>query len=219
MQCEICRRSPSERLPFHCTLCARNAIYEARIRMAQILLQKEAAEAAVESKTDTRTVAAERSKPSLDSKPREVSMVWTIQRAYTDQATSTEKTEHIITHVRALRDQTEIMKAEIAQRRARIVQRRTDLQSAREELAVRKATALESLERGVKRMEHRWDAMHAKTLESRGFLCREAAQLYGLQRRKTKKERAGGDGYFIGGTLISDLRDLDSPGTSLRHSI
>lgn len=213
MHCEICRRSPSERLPFYCTLCARNAIYEPRLRMAQVLLQNEVAAATVENQTGITEVAAEPSRLLPNTNSREVSPVWIMQQAYTDQTSSSEKTEQIATHVKALRNQTEAMKLEIAQRRARITQRRADLKSVREELVVRKTTATESLERALQRMEHRWDAMHAKTLESRVFLCREAAQLYGLQRRKTRKERAGGDAYLIGGTLIADLRDLDCPGT------
>lgn len=212
MQCDICRRSPSERLPFHCTICARNAVYESRIRIAQILLQNEAAETAVERKIGTRKMTASRSKSPPNKKSQETSMVWTVQRAYTDQASSTEKTEQILTHAKALQNQMEVMKAEIAHRKARIAQRRADLQSAQEELAVREATALEPVERGIRRMEHRWDTMHAKTLESRVFLCREAAQLYGLHRRKTKKEMVGGNAYFVGGMPIADLRDLDSKG-------
>lgn len=213
MQCDICRRSPSERLPFHCTICARNVVYEARIRIAQILLQNEAAGGAVERKTGTRNSAASHSKSPSSAESRETSMAWTIQRAYADQASSTEKAEHILTHMKALQNQTEAMKTEIAHRKARIAQRRADLQSAQDELAVREATALEPVEKGVRRMEHRWDAMHAKTLESRVFLCREVAQLYGLQRRKTKKETARGDAYSIGGMPIADLRDLDSKGS------
>lgn len=212
MQCDICRRSPSERLPFHCTICARNAIYEPRIRIAQILLQNEAASNAVERKIGTRKAPAGRSESPSNKKSQEASTVWTVQRANVEQAISTEKTEQILTHVKALQNHTEAMKAEITRRKARISQRKRDLQSSREELAVREATALEPVERGVRRMEHRWDAMHAKTLESRVFLCREAAHLYGLQRRKTKKETVGGYAYFIGGMSIPDLRDLDSKG-------
>lgn len=213
MQCDICRRSPSERLPFHCTICARNVVYEARIRIAQMLLQNEAAGAAVERQTGTRNSGAGHNKYPSDTQSRETSMAWTIQRAYADQASSTEKTEHILTHMKALQNQTATMRTEIAHRKARIAQRRADLQTAQDELAVREATALEPVEKGVRRMEHRWDAMHAKTLESRVFLCREVAQLYGLQRRKTKKEMVRGDAYSIGGMPIADLRDLDSKGT------
>lgn len=214
MRCDICRRSPTERLPFHCTICARNAIYESRIRMAQMLLQSEAASTAVERKIDTKKGPAGPGESPSNKKSQETSSVWTLQRINTEQAISTEKTEEILTHVKALQNQVETMKVEIARRKARISQRKRDLQSSREELAVREATSLEPVERGIRRMEHRWDAMHAKTLESRGFLCREAAHLYALQRRKAKKEILGGYIYFIGGMPIPDLRELDSKGTA-----
>lgn len=213
MRCDICRRSPSERLHFHCTICARNAVYESRIRIAQMLLQNEAASTAVESKIGTKKAPAGPSESPSDKKSHETSTVWTLQRINTEQAISAEKTEQTLTHVKALQDQTETMRAEIARRKAKISQRKKDLKSSREELAVREATALEPVERGIRRMEHRWDAMHAKTLESRVFLCREAAHLYGLQRRKTKKEMVGGYAYFIGGMPIPDLRELDGKGT------
>ena len=214
MQCDICRRSPSDRLPFYCTICARNAVYESRIRMAQILLQNEAASTAVECKIGTRKALAGHNELSPNKKSQETSTSWTVQRAYTEQAASAEKTEQILTHVKALQNETEAMKVEIARRKARISQHQKDLQSARQELALREATALEPVERGIRRMEHRWDAMHAKTVEARVFLCREAAHLYGLQRRKTKKEKVGGYAYFIGGTPIPDLRELDGKGAA-----
>lgn len=213
MRCDICRRSPSERLPFHCTICARNAVYEPRIRMAQMLLQNEAASSAVERKIGSKKTPAGPAESSSNKKSQETSMVWTMQRINAEQVISTEKTEETLTHVQALQNQTETMKVEIARRKARISQRKKDLQSSREELAVREATSSEPVERGIRRMEHRWDAMHAKTLESRGFLCREAAHLYGLQRRKAKKEILGGYVYFIGGMPIPDLRELDSKAT------
>ena len=214
MRCDICRRSPSERLPFHCTICARNAVYESRIRIAQMLLQNEAASTAVERKIGAKKGPAGLSESPSSKKSQETSSVWTLQRISTEQAISTEKTEETLTHVKALQDQMETMKVEIARRKAKISQRKKDLRSSREELAVHEASSLEPVERGIKRMEHRWDAMHAKTLESRGFLCREAAHLYGLQRRKAKKEIIGGYVYVIGGTPIPDLRELDSKGAA-----
>jgi hypothetical protein len=210
MQCDICRRSSREGLAFHCTICARNAVYETRIHIAQALLENEAAGAAVGRNIGARKPVVSHSKSSSHPKSREISTVWAMQRAQIDQAASKEKTEHILSHVEALRNETVAMKAEMARRKAMLVQRKVDLKSAAEALAAREAAALEPLERGIRRMEHRWDAMHAKTVESRVFLCREAAQLYGLQQRKTKKAMAGSASFFIGGMPIADLRDLDS---------
>lgn len=210
MECDICHRSPSERLAFYCTICARNAVYETRIHIAQTLLENEAAGAAVERNIGARKPVVSHGKSSPQTKSRETSTVWTMQRAHVDQAASKEETEHVLSHVEALRKETVAMKAEIARRKAILVKRKADLRSASEALAAREAATIEPLEKGVRRMEHRWDAMHAKTLESRVFLCREAAQLYGLQQRKTKKGATGSASYFIGGIPIADLRDLDS---------
>lgn len=179
-----------------------------------MLLQNEATSTTVERRIGLKKGPAGPNQSPSNKKSQETSLVWTLQRINTEQAISTDKTEETLTHLKALQDQMETIKVEIAHRKARISQRKKDLRSSQEELAVHEASSLEPVERGIRRIEHRWDAMHAKTLESRGFLCREAAHLYGLQRRKAKKEILGGYVYVIGGMPIPDLRELDSKGTA-----
>jgi Vacuolar sorting 38 and autophagy-related subunit 14 len=60
------------------------------------------------------------------------------------------------------------------------------------------------------RMAAQADALHARTAESRFFLCRETANLYGLVQRKRRKGAGGRDAYFIGGVPIVDIRDINS---------
>lgn len=127
-----------------------------------------------------------------------------------EQAALKGRSEHILSHTEALRRETEEMRVEIAQKKAKLLRRRSDLKSATDGLSQREAIDIEPLERAVRKMEHRWDAMHAKSRESRVFLCREAAQLYGLQQRKRKKGSTGKELYLIGGMPIANLRDLNS---------
>lgn len=207
MQCDFCLRSPSSRLAFNCTTCARNVVHEPRIQLLQTLLHREAIGQEVESHLVARPAA---SKKKATIKSPEVNPAWTLEQTIGEQAASTERTQNILSHVEALRKETDSMRIEVAKRKAKVLRRRSDLNSANDALSQREAVVIDPVEKGVRRMEHRWDAMHTKTAESRVFLCREAAQLYGLQQRKRKRSGPGRDVYLIGGIPIADLRDLNS---------
>jgi len=210
MQCAICKRSSSSRLPFYCTLCAQEALHEPRIQLTLILLQEEALgldiKRNVARQKDTRYGIL--SKTGINA--QEPSPSWALERATAEHVASNERTDAILSHVQALRTQTEDIKAEISRRRKSLARRRSKLGSAVQNLLQRETSAIEPMEKGIKRIEHRWDSLHAATLEARVFLCREAAQLYGLQQRKRKRGGPGKDVYVIGGIPIADLRELNS---------
>ncbi len=209
MQCEICHRSASSRLPFNCTLCARDALYQPRIQLAQTLLHTESLGKEVEQSV-VGNPKKEKARPSAGTKASDLDHTWTVHRAASDQLISDEKTRTVLSHVEALREETQKIKGDIAARRVRILRRRSEFASAKQELSQSQASAVELVDKGIKRTEHRWDVMHNKTAESRLFLCREVALLYGLHQRKRKKGGLGRDVYFIGGVPIADLRDLNS---------
>lgn len=209
MQCEICHRSASNRLPFNCTFCARDALYQPRIQLAQTLLHTEALGKEVEQSV-VGTSRKEELRPSAGTKASDLNHTWTVHRAASDQLILDEKTQAVLSHVKALREETQKIKTEIAARRVRLLRRRSEFASAKQELSQSQASAVELVDKGIKRTEHRWDIMHNKTAESRFFLCREVALLYGLHQRKRKKGGLGRDVYFIGGVPIVDLRDLNS---------
>lgn len=216
MQCDICKRSSSSRLPFHCTLCAREALHEPRIQLTLILLQQEAlgldVERNVARQKDTRYGIL--SKAGTDA--QEPSPSWALERVTAEHVASDVRTNAILSHVQALRTQTEDIKAEISRKRKNLASRRSKLESAVQNILQRQTSAIEPVEKGVRRTEHRWDTLHAATLEARVFLCREAAQLYGLQQRSRKRGGPGKDVYVIGGIPIADLRELNSPNTCFR---
>lgn len=209
MQCEICNRPASSRLPFNCTLCARDALYQPRIQLAQTLLHTESLGKEVERNV-VATSKREKVKSSAGARISDLNHTWTIHRAASDQSISEEKTQVVLSHVEALREETQKIKADIAARKASLLKRRAEFASAKQELSQSQASALDPVDKGIKRTEHRWEIMHNKTAESRLFLCREVAQLYGLHQRKRKKGGLGRDVYFIGGVPIADLRELNS---------
>ena len=209
MQCDLCQRSPNSLLPFNCTLCARSALYQPRVQLAQTLLESEALGKEVEQNV-TGVSQPNKATKTASTKAPESNPTWAVQRAAAEQRASEEKSERIYDHVRTLREEIQKTKAEIAARRKTLQRRRSDFASVQQELSQCRPHSVEDVEKGMRRTEHRWDTLHNKTAESRIFLCREAALLYGLQQRKRKKGGLGRDVYVIGGVPIADLRDLNS---------
>lgn len=209
MQCNICRRDWSSKLPFNCTICARNTLYETRIEQAQTLLQRETAGNDVIGFVGAPGSVTTTTKLSGQEAARN-NKTFELERASSAKTDSLERTHAILNHKDALHKELEASRELIARRRTLLSQRRSDYDSATHSLSQRRAAALEPVESSIKRTQGRWDALHDRTAESRVFLCREAANLYGLQQRKRRKGMLGRDSYTIGGVPIVDLRDLNS---------
>ena len=211
MQCDVCHRTASDRLPLYCTLCARNALYNHRTQLAQTLLQKEDSCREVEQRTTNKTKASTITtlRDAKLSEPHSRHS-WLVQRAAAEETLSQEKVESTLHHIQLLREEIKEVRDNISTRKVKLNRRRSEFTSAKQELLHSQANAIDPVEKGIRRTEHRWDILHKKTAESRLFLCREAALLYGLQQRKRKKGGLGRDVYFIGGVPIIDLRDLNS---------
>lgn len=209
MQCDICHRAASSRLPFNCAVCARDALYQPRLQHAQILLEKEALEQEVEQ-IARKTSSVSTKAPSSAHKTPQGTQGWTVQCAAAEQILSDDKSQTILSHVQSLREESQMIKVDIAARRARLIKRQSEFSSAKQELSHSQDSSIEPVEKGIRRTAHRWETLHNKTAESRLFLCKEAAQLYGLQHHKRRKGVPGRDIYSIGGIPIVDLRDLNS---------
>ena len=212
MECGICLRPASSRLPFNCTTCARNAAYEPRLQHARVLLQKEALGNEVEH-----AVTRAQARGGIGSLPRSARSTEAsvpsrlyVERIASEQHESAERTQTILSHVEALREGVQEIKADVAKRKAFLTQRRAALASAKKEFGRQESTATEPFEKSIAKTENRWQATHKMSAEARVFLCKEAAQLYGLEPRKRQKDEAGRDSYMIGGVPIVDLRDINS---------
>ena len=208
MQCDICRRPPSTRLPFNCTNCARGALYDPRIQHAQALLEAESVGREVERNigdSQPFTDISYKQVGSPDSHP-----TFAIERTTAKRVVLAEQTEKIIAQAQILRHQIDDMQVFLAKQREEHVNRRSNLEAAKRRLYQRQSSDFEPLQKNIKRGHNHWDVLHAKTAESRTFLCKEAAFLYGLQQHKRKKGLLGRDSYYIGGLPIPNLRDLNS---------
>ena len=209
MRCDICRRPPSNRLSFTCTFCARNALYQPRIQLAQTLLQIEALGKEVDQKINGSSGRDGATKTPV-KRVSEPGCTWAVQRASAEQAATGERTRLVYDHIQALQEEIQKTKADLATRKQKILRRRSDIASAKQELSQCQPDPKEASEKAMRRTGYQWEMLHNRTAESRIFLCREAALLYGLQQRKRKKGDLGRDVYLIGGVPIADLRDLNS---------
>ncbi|KAJ5545315.1 hypothetical protein N7535_006302 [Penicillium sp. DV-2018c] len=209
MSCSICSRAPHSHLPFHCPTCARNQLYQLRIENTQVLLEKESLGRQIET-----AVAYDDSSHLPPSHGQESSAVnktcsprWVLQTIRNHYAESLARRESLSLQLENLKLEVKAKKAEIAKRKEALVRRRSDAESAKFEVEERETGLLAGVQNTSKRVEHVWHSLHSKTAESRIYLCREVANLYGL--RKSSKKGQGRDTYVLGCGPIIDLRDMN----------
>lgn len=214
MSCHICATSQS-RQSFLCPTCARNCIYQLRLENARTLLEKGALarqiEAAVsDGRSQSQPPTAEKSSPGSH---QERLGCQTLQTTSSRQAGSARRKDDICQQIEVLKREIRAKKDNIAERREVLARRRSDAETAQYQLEEREAAKLTSIQNTTKRIEHIWHSLHSKTAEARIFLCREAAHLYGLRQKTTKKDDTR-QMYALGGISIVDLRDMNGKSTS-----
>ena len=201
MQCDICFRSGGQKLPFLCPTDARNRLYECRLQNAYVLLEKDALDREISTlvANPARGAGQER-----DEKTERSTVEVTDTLAERQQAASS--TERIIAHAEELRLKMEQARRELADRRAKVDRKKSELASATSGLAARKGRQTEDAEKSIRMTKYKWNQVHTITASSRAFLCGEAAKLYGLRR---VRRSSGMEEYKIGGISIIDLRTLN----------
>jgi hypothetical protein len=179
-----------------------------------VLLEKEAFGKEIETalayeSTQDQPSAQRESLDADKSSPR-----WALQTISNQHAESLIRRESLSHQLEAFKVEVAAKKSEIAQRKAILARRRSDAESAKYQVEEREAGTLASVQNTSKRIEHVWHNLHNKTAESRIYLCREVANLYGL-RKATKKGQAR-EVYVLGGGFVVDLRDMN--GKACRHT-
>ncbi|KAJ5333265.1 uncharacterized protein N7506_007048 [Penicillium brevicompactum] len=208
MSCSICSRVSHPHLPFHCPTCARNQLYQLRIESTRVLLEKEALGKQIEiavTQDGTRGRKSAQQEPldtDNDSSPR-----WALQTTNSNYAESLARRESLAHQIESLKSEAEAKKSEITRRKEILARRRSDAESAKYQLGEREAGTLASVQNTSKRVEHVWHNLHNKTAESRIYLCREVANLYGL--RKATKKGQERESYVLGGDFVVDLREMN----------
>lgn len=211
-QCQVCLRTPDIKLPFFCPTCARNVLYELRIKLAQTLLNKEGLGREIELWIHARNdeVSKASTKKAVDKSPRGPSHRLELEQARSEATQAKARATSILQESQTTRSQIKKMRTDISKRKSDVASRALALKAARQASEHEEEKLMRPLLEETSAVQSSWDRLHHRTAEARVFLCREAAALYGLYQQKKKKGIPGRDLYLLGGVPVVDLRDLNS---------
>ncbi|KAL0935135.1 uncharacterized protein CTRU02_209726 [Colletotrichum truncatum] len=197
MNCNICQRPHhSQRLPFLCAVDARNHCYEGRLKNLQTLMENESLQRQI---NDLLTPSTANDAPNRNI---------FLETSVSEQKKSEDRTSEIIAQAEKLKTEIAAAKKEIADRKAILSRRKSDLESASTGIATRRARQLEETERSIQVNKYKWNRSADNMASTRSFLCMEAAKLYGL--RRIKKGSSSRYDFKIGGVDVIDLSSMNA---------
>ncbi|KAH7256485.1 UV radiation resistance protein and autophagy-related subunit 14-domain-containing protein [Fusarium tricinctum] len=205
MDCDICHRNhDARRLPFLCTVDARNAIFEGRMENVQLLIKNEGLQQEIND------LLNETSTPSKDRK----------ESLQAQQRTAEDRTSQILAAADKLRSDIKAAREEIQARKAALSRRKADIASVSDGLVERRIRRQQDVEKEIGMSRYKWSRGADDMARTRSFLCMEAARLYGLER--VKEGSSGKYEYYLGGIPVVDLTGMNSStpemiSTSLSH--
>ncbi|KAJ4271446.1 autophagy protein 14 [Fusarium torreyae] len=204
MDCEICHRNhDAKRLPFLCTVDARNAIFDGRIRNVQLLVENEDLQKEINELLEETSIPTKDHKDSLQAQQR----------------IAEDRTTQILAAADKLRNDIKAARDEIQSRKAALSRRKSDIAAVSDGLLERRVRQQKEMEKAINMVKYRWSRGADDMARTRSFLCMEAARLYGLNRVKGS---AGKYEYYLGGIPVVDLTAMNSStpemiSTSLSH--
>ncbi|KAG6015753.1 hypothetical protein E4U54_003014 [Claviceps lovelessii] len=192
MECSICcRRHDAQKLPFLCTIDARNHIYQGRLKNLQVVLENETLRGQIDK------LPADSSAASLGSSEKSLAQPCLMEH-HTDQ---------ILAAAQKLREEIQAAREEIRYRKEALARRRSDFASASDGLVQRRVKQQQELDKSAQVLRFQWAQKAEVTANTRAFLCSEAVRLYGL--RRTKKAGSACYDYYLGRVPIFDLAAMD----------
>lgn len=135
---------------------------------------------------------------------------WCWETAKARKLESEEKTRQMEEDMLRLREAIQTARDEMSHRKAGLERRRTDLESIQTTLPERRTEVMNKLADSMRKGSQSWSGANSKTIDTRAFLCREAALLYRLRQKKKASGGVVGDQYLIGGLSIVDLKEINS---------
>lgn len=203
-------RPSSSELPLYCPSCVRAGLYEPRIRNAKILLEKEKLTSQIEHITSLNNQEIEKAQAKNLNQNDLANKRWPIESNNIRKSQAKDRTKEIKDHSQILRDEIRAVREEIAKRKATVWKKRAERDTLLSPVPGQQNGRSEKLKEEIEKSKQSWDAAYKKALETRGFLCREAAHLYGLKRGKRLRGGVMRDHYTIGGIPVIDLKDINS---------
>src|SRR3984885_14450373 len=118
MECDICSRTISSNLPFHCITCARNVLYRPRLEATKVLFEKERLARRIESAVTTGPQGSEKLDKKSKNEDIGLSQVWSQEKVKARKIDSEERAGEIQKHILILREEVKTARDEISQRKA-----------------------------------------------------------------------------------------------------
>ncbi|KAJ9428307.1 UV radiation resistance protein and autophagy-related subunit 14-domain-containing protein [Fusarium oxysporum] len=166
MDCDICHRiHDTERLPFLCTVDARNSLLDGRINNVELLLQNESLQNEINELLDETSTPNKFHKESLQAQQR----------------TAEDRTTQILAAADKLRNDIKTAREEIQARKAALSRRKSDIAAVSGGLVERRVKQQKDIETDIGRLKYKWSRSAGDMARTRSFLCMEAARLYGLE--------------------------------------
>lgn len=206
LSCNICNRPHhAARLPFLCAVDARNACYEGRVRTLQALLENEQLQRRIGDLTTPPNARADAS--SAGGPAWRPAKAAAMEYMESQRAFSEDRTNQILAQAEKLRLDIAAARDEIRAETEANAGRKSDLKSASSGIEDRRAKALDGIIKSTHTLQNQWDRSSDRMAATRGFLCMEAARLYGLRRVRKGSSRYE---FKIGGIEVIDLATMNS---------
>lgn len=213
-QCEVCQRVPSDRIGFYCHRCARNTLYEPRLKLAQRLLERELLGREIEEAADDKGSALTPTRNSNDAR-RSLSH----NSARSEYRIIAARTQIILDDSRYLQAEIEKMRSQFAETRASIVRRRRHIKAAAQEIRYEEETTVRSMQENIAAQKVSWSRLHKRIMNGRHVLPQELVSLYGLQIRRRSKASGSRDTYHIVEVPVFNLKELNSKSSIFNKSL
>ncbi|PLB44692.1 hypothetical protein P170DRAFT_415333 [Aspergillus steynii IBT 23096] len=212
MSCHVCSRGLTLRQRLFCPTCARSQLYHLHHENVRILLERESISRQIEDAVtfdSTRNLSSAQSDKIASNLQERQYRSWIIQTIIDERSKSSARTKSLANQIERMKLEIKDKRRDISHRRRELARQDSDAESANYQLTEREATMLAGIQNNTKRTDHLWHSQHSKTAEARIFLCREAANLYGLRQKVKKRDGELKETYCIGGVPIINLKDIN----------
>lgn len=212
MDCGICHRPhhPS-RLPFLCAVDARNVCYEGRVQTLQVLLKNDELQRRISGSLAASNDEANGQSSSTGGSDGSLAKAAAEENTASQRSFSEDKTNQILARAEKLRLGIAAARDEIKTLSDANERRRSDLKSASNGIDVRRAKILDGVEKSIQTIRSQWNRGSDRMAATRGFLCMEAARLYGLRRVKKGSSKYE---FRLGGIEVVDLASMNGMNSS-----
>ena len=199
LTCAVCDRPHRKNRPFLCAVDARNVCYEGRVQTLQLLLENDE----LQRRIGVLVAPPNESTAGSNESPSKAAVA---ENMASQRAISEDRTNQILAQAEKLRLGIATARNEIKSITDTNARKRSDLKAASTGIEGRRAKALDAIQKSIQTTRSQWNRSSDRTAATRGFLCMEAAKLYGLRRVKKGPSRYD---FRLGGIDVVDLASMN----------